>query len=165
MIVYWLYDDNCDDPKKHGYIGVTEEPSRRIRQHKRSKRFPKNGFNMKVLFEGSVEECLEKEQELRPTCFTGWNKAPGGGMPPSHKGKPKSLETRKRMSEGRKGMKFSDEHRANLRLARSKQIRRPMSAETKRRISIATTGSPKTLTKEQRQALSDRAALLHTYKA
>lgn len=160
MIVYWLFNEHCTDPTKHGYVGVTVEPDRRLQRHRRSKSFPK-GFQMTTLFEGTETECLQKEHELRPDVFIGWNKVSGGGLPPSHKGKTRSPETRKRMAEGRKGMKFSDEHRQKLRIARAKQIRSPMSAETKQRISLATKGTPKTLTPEQKQAQRERASTLH----
>jgi len=52
------------------------------------------------------------------------------------KGIPKSLETRKRMSEGSKGKIMSKEARLKMSLAKAGKKRRPLSLEIKKKISI-----------------------------
>jgi hypothetical protein len=80
-VVYWAYDDTCDHPADSGYIGVTE--NRRIRRDQLRRnyvRFPPD-VKMKILFEGTREECLDLERRLRPRANMGWNKNAGGVAP------------------------------------------------------------------------------------
>lgn len=62
----------------------------------------------------------------------------------ANKGKKRSLETRKRISEGRKGIVFSQEHRKNISLAQSgekhKNWGKKFSSETKDKMKVAATG-------------------------
>lgn len=76
--VYWIYNNDCIDISKHGYIGVTKHPDIRSRVHeRRNKNIPKN-VTMKIIFVGTRQECFDKELEFRPTAGIGWNKAIGG---------------------------------------------------------------------------------------
>jgi hypothetical protein len=85
-----------------GYVGitVTEGRGNRIWGHfnkLRNKSHPnshlQNAYNLykelevDIVFEGTEEECIAKEIELRPIKEIGWNILEGGGMPPNHSGK------------------------------------------------------------------------------
>ena len=89
-------------------------------------------------------------------------------MSEAHKGKkrkPFSKETRKRMSQARKGIKFSEEHRKNLTIIRNKRTDKPMlgkkhQEESRRRMrlkKLGTKASEKTKKKMSR-------SLKKTYK-
>lgn len=76
--LYWIYNDDCKDPKSDGYIGITENIEKRFKQHlSRNERIPKDA-KYKILYEGSREECFNLESEYRPTKCIGWNSAAGG---------------------------------------------------------------------------------------
>jgi hypothetical protein len=74
-VVYWLFDDRCICVMRHGYVGVSTRWANRLRRHKRG-RFPT--FCWKLLFDGSLADCLLFERQLRPMPGIGWNEAPGG---------------------------------------------------------------------------------------
>jgi hypothetical protein len=93
--VYWLYDERCVCPCRHGYVGISLNVERRVRTHR--KRFP--DCEWKVLFEGTKFDCVRVEYQLRPTFDIGWNRARGGnkgnpGTGAGLYGKPKSAEHR-----------------------------------------------------------------------
>jgi hypothetical protein len=46
-------------------------------EHIRSRKFP--SFQTKVLFDGTLKQCLREERRYRPASHIGWNTAPGGG--------------------------------------------------------------------------------------
>lgn len=75
--VYWIHDESCFDVKQHGYVGVTNDPKRRLATHLRKNRVPA-GSSITVLLEGTREECFEYEKLLRPHRSIGWNSAVGG---------------------------------------------------------------------------------------
>lgn len=76
--LYWIYNDECLDPKVDGYIGITENVETRFKQHlSRNSRIPKN-VQYKILYEGSREECFNLESVYRPSKGIGWNSAAGG---------------------------------------------------------------------------------------
>ena len=75
--VYWIYDDSCIDEKLHGYVGVSYNPEKRYKIHIKRNRVP-NQSSMKILFEGTRNECFEFERSMRPTKSIGWNNAIGG---------------------------------------------------------------------------------------
>jgi hypothetical protein len=76
--VYWIYNDECKDVNTDGYVGITENVDNRFKTHlKYNKRIPKDA-KIKVLYEGSREECFNLEYEYRPTKGIGWNSAIGG---------------------------------------------------------------------------------------
>ena len=75
--VYWIFDNNCIDEKVQGYVGVSYDPQKRYKTHVRKKRVPEQS-NIKILFEGSRDDCFEFERILRPTKSIGWNNAAGG---------------------------------------------------------------------------------------
>jgi len=95
--LYWIYNSSCDEPQFSGYIGVTLNPTTRFRNHLRSKRVP-DDCQIKILFEGSREECFSLENELRPTKNIGWNNAVGGSHGWKH-GFTHSSLTKEKMKE------------------------------------------------------------------
>jgi hypothetical protein len=79
-------------------------------------------YKVEILFEDlSLEEACLKEIELikiygRKDLGTGIlvNMTDGGDLPPSHKGKVRSDDFRKKCSESNKGRKLTDEHKKKL---------------------------------------------------
>jgi hypothetical protein len=87
--VYWLHYEEHTDVTIDGYVGVSTEFSNRLETHKKNKdnfvvrNAANSGYMLAdIIFEGTVEECLNKERELRPDNFIGWNICRGGGKPP-----------------------------------------------------------------------------------
>lgn len=139
MILYWLYSDDCKNPETDGYIGITNDVKRRSYEHKKITRFPKE-YQVKVLFEGTKEDCQSLERELRPIAAIGWNIVPGGGIPPSQIGKKRSPET-------------------------LEKLKRPLTEEIKKKIGQANKDKPKTLTSEQRLFRRDQMKYARSFKA
>lgn len=119
--VYWLFTDETKDPYKHGYIGVSVNPKRRLKEHFSNTRkcaltdaikVYKDVIKMKVLHDNlTLEEALLLENDYRKEDFTGWNTVSGGGMPPSHKGKKKPKHSERMSGENNPffGKKHTDE--------------------------------------------------------
>jgi hypothetical protein len=76
--LYWIRDDNCDDPSVHGYIGLTKNIESRWYNHRRSGNFPPSA-TIEILYEGSRAECAKRERHYRPSANVGWNRSNGGG--------------------------------------------------------------------------------------
>src|SRR5215831_668881 len=91
-VVYWLYDERCVCPWRHGYIGTTVTWPRRLYRHRTESEFPSDTFQGQVLFRGTVKQCLKLETEMRPRAQIGWNTLPGGLGGFAGKGVPKSAE-------------------------------------------------------------------------
>jgi predicted GIY-YIG superfamily endonuclease len=93
MKVYWIKLSTHTDVRSEGYVGISKDPVRRMREHKKSKYRIGNHLrrhpdaDLVILFEGSEEECIAREKELRPVDGIGWNIVSGGGMPPNHTGR------------------------------------------------------------------------------
>lgn len=142
--VYWLHLPEYTDLASQGYVGKSVNTAVRWKAHRKSKAFPA-AYVETILFEGTEQECLRREHELRPRAGIGWNRIPGGGQPPSQKGKKQGSRV------------FSDEHRRNLSVAHlghtpwNKGVSYPLSEkqwtamrnpEVRRRISIAKLTQP-----------------------
>jgi hypothetical protein len=97
-IVYWLYDETCIDPKQHGYVGMTVDWPHRMHRHRCESDFLPKQFQGRVLFEGTINQCLDYETEMRPTAGIGWNRLPGGLGGHASKGIPKSAEHRAKIA-------------------------------------------------------------------
>jgi hypothetical protein len=65
------------DLSYEGYVGITNNPNRRCREHEMSRRFPEN-TKFTILSRGTKEMCFREEARLRPNSRMGWNIAPGG---------------------------------------------------------------------------------------
>jgi predicted GIY-YIG superfamily endonuclease len=142
--VYWIHLKDHTDPTEEGYIGVTSNLDRRFKEHKKSKNpilleaMKSEEIVMDILFVGSYKCAFLREKCFRPKKNIGWNIASGGSAPPNQKGVPKSLETRKKMSQnnvGMKGKKHSEETKAKYREDRKNRIGTPHTEETKRKLS------------------------------
>ncbi len=46
------------------YVGITVKPKTRLWEHKKSKRFEMGIKTFEILFEGSYQECWDKEEEF-----------------------------------------------------------------------------------------------------
>ena len=73
--VYWVYDRTCNCSDE-GYIGVSEQPEKRLCQLRRA--LGRNKAHILILFEGSRKACLRRERWYRSRRNVGWNKARGG---------------------------------------------------------------------------------------
>ena len=114
MYVYWIKRDCHTDPKTEGYIGVTNKSlEERFRVHSKyvKKRSHVNKAIQKyddvdivLLHEGTDEECLRMEHNLRPKENIGWNIAKGGSVPPMM-----NEETARKIAQTLKGRKRSAE--------------------------------------------------------
>jgi group I intron endonuclease len=100
--VYWIRHNKHSDVLTEGYIGITNNLNNRLRYHKERNTNKKlrNAISkyqdeiiVDVLYEYDTEdEALQKEEELRPKEFIGWNLAPGGGKPPRIKDYPEAID-------------------------------------------------------------------------
>lgn len=160
MYVYWIRSQEHKDILTEGYVGITNTPSKRFSEHKGSKRkvgkaIRKHSIETcEVIFEGTEEECIAKEIELRPSDGIGWNTTKGGGLPPTTfsktKGHVKSEAARKgwteerraKQSEFMRGNKITPhETSSELRQKRSEIAKQRMSDPVNRaRISQKLTG-------------------------
>jgi hypothetical protein len=77
--VYWVFEDkDCFTfPHNAGYVGVSEDPTRRWHGLRTAKTAPKTA-KLLILYEGTREECLRREYQLRPSLRIGWNTLRGG---------------------------------------------------------------------------------------
>lgn len=86
-VVYWLYDERCICPWRHGYIGVSIQFDARLQRHRNRAGTRKSAvgipliFDHKIPFVGTLDECLALEEKLRPHVRIGWNRARGGRKP------------------------------------------------------------------------------------
>lgn len=132
--VYWLYKDETDNIFKDGYVGISKNSKVRFYQHK--KRFGE--FKTKIIFYGSLEQCLALEFQLRPTPGIGWNKACGGfeGYRLGHSKETINLIKLKRATQiaPMSGKSHSEAAKTKIKNSNIGKIR---SNETKARIKIA----------------------------
>jgi hypothetical protein len=98
-VVYWLYNDGCICPWRHGYIGISVRWPQRLYRHKiDGTHFRVKDTKWRILFIGTQDQCLELEKQLRPHLGIGWNKAYGGETTGKGiRGIPKSPEWREKM--------------------------------------------------------------------
>ena len=94
-VVYWKHLPDMTDYYIDGYVGITNNFDRRMREHKRASelnsllriheqmRIYNDEIKTSIIFKGNYNDCLEYEEELRPRWHIGWNMAIGGGRPGS----------------------------------------------------------------------------------
>jgi hypothetical protein len=105
--VYWIRHTNMSDFMTEGYIGVTNNPTRRIANHKTKLRNGKHdnlhfqrAYNIdedliiEYIKEGPEHECYAFEEQLRPHPCIGWNINKGGTKPPTAIGNRYALGSR-----------------------------------------------------------------------
>jgi predicted GIY-YIG superfamily endonuclease len=145
--VYWIHLKDQWDPTEDGYIGVSQDPEQRFKQHRKTTN-PMLAEGMKnpdvvmdIMFVGSYECAMMRERCFRPRPNMGWNINIGGKVPPNQKGKPKSEKTKLLISQnnvGMKGKKHSEETKEMMRLNRKKNpsfAGKKHSEETKKKLS------------------------------
>lgn len=100
-VVYHICKPEDEGDYSKGYIGVAEDLEARLDRHfggysgasllfRAIKKYKELSYA--IIYEGPREQMLYVEEYLRPVERMGWNLAPGGGNPPSHKGVPKTEE-------------------------------------------------------------------------
>lgn len=120
------------------------------------KKYGVENFKRETLFVfETTEQAYTKERELVNEEFIlredTYNVTVGGKIPPNHRGKPKSEEHKRKISEAQKGKVVSDETKQKIKKARIKQTI-VHSEETKQKIGAAHRG--KTVSEETKQKLS-----------
>jgi group I intron endonuclease len=95
--VYWIRLHEHSDVKSEGYVGISNKPKRRFKEHCKGERdgilsnavrkYGAENLVLDVITEGiSFQEAKRLEKELRPKMRIGWNVMTGGSVPPSNKG-------------------------------------------------------------------------------
>lgn len=141
-LVYWIHCPEHKDILSQGYIGVTQNISRRLNEHQlfTNNKHLTNAWNKyekiitSILLKGSEEYCYYIENLLRSKENIGWNIAIGGNKPPMGKGNKGSKFTRN---------PFSAEHKHKLKLAKIGNTNAKgskYSDEIKKQMSIARKG-------------------------
>jgi hypothetical protein len=140
--VYGLHIFALLDPQRsrnihtQGYVGITKDLARRLKEHNRRPNFLQ-GRTVEVVLQGDKSFCRKLEAELRPKRNIGLNIAEGGGMPPNVSGIRRSIETRKKLAAnnvGFRGRKHSDETKLKMWLAHQKLGGKPHTEETKQKL-------------------------------
>ncbi len=166
MFVYWIKRTCHNDVYTEGYIGITDNPDRRYKEHQKFSNKNKklvhafrkyDDISYVVLKEDTEENCKLLEFELRPDVQIGWNIVPGGDKPPINRGtwvgKKLTDEHKRHVSEGMK-LSWSKRERTSktIKIPKTLKAKRnqtgsanPMfgkthSEETKRRISESMKG-------------------------
>jgi predicted GIY-YIG superfamily endonuclease len=127
-LVYWIHYTSHTDPYSEGYVGVTNNLTKRKSAHKKN---PINPIIPRALNKGAVfsileenltrDEALQLETGYRPTPRIAWNIAAGGLMPHDKRGMKYSEEHCRRISEGTKGLPKSQKDRERLLQTNTKQ--------------------------------------------
>lgn len=130
--VYWIHFPEYSDINFEGYVGVSINPAKRLKEHfytskKQNKnnyfynilkKYPKNIIQT-IIFQGEESQCYLLENELRPYKNIGWNSNIGGDKPPSKLGWKPSKETLEKRSKSLKNIVRTDMWKDNL--SKSKQ--------------------------------------------
>jgi hypothetical protein len=155
--VYWVRQAEHTDIFSQGYVGITNNFTRRMKDHKRGgeNAYFRNAINMygwdnlvkEVIVIAEEDYCLDLEKKLRPTNEIGWNLTQGGGIPPSFLGKKRSdsfvLKLKNRV--------FSDETKKKMSIAMTgnqNNLGNKRSAETKKKLSEGKLGNKHCLGKQ-----------------
>lgn len=141
MIVYWAKAQHHTNILKEGYVGVTNNLERRIKDHNKytnkhlQNALQKYNVIFTIVVKSSNNICIAIEKFLRPVPNIGWNICAGGGLPPSTKGK-KLLYRKRSVPAWNKGKKcpqiskalkgrcnpHSELHKLNLRKPKANKI-------------------------------------------
>ncbi len=102
--LYWIRAPHHTDIHTEGYVGITDNPQLRLRNHSKRPSNPHLANALKkydvvseLVLEGPREYIALCEFDLRPSAGIGWNVAVGGDEPPSQSGKLRSEETKCKM--------------------------------------------------------------------
>lgn len=170
-IVYWIHSNEEIDINTQGYVGITNNLSRRIKEHHVSKKDMMFGRKVDIFLFGEMQYCKQIENELRPRKKIGLNIAAGGGMPPNMAGIKKSDKTKLLMSlnnVGMKGkfhsektkMKMKESHKNDLGKPHTEASKKKMSDIAKQRKHQPMTG--KKHSEKTRQLISAKAKMRNT---
>jgi hypothetical protein len=98
--IYWIHLPEHTNMKLEGYVGVSINPKKRFKNHKKAaikgkhenshlqNAFQKYGDKViqHLIWVGEEDNCYINEEILRPEPRVGWNINKGGIKPPSQKG-------------------------------------------------------------------------------
>ncbi len=135
-LLYWIHNDLETNIHTQGYVGITKDLARRLKEHNRRPDFLQ-GRTVEIILHGDKTICRKLEVELRPKRNIGLNIAEGGGLPPNVKGIKRSSETRKKLAAnnvGFRGRKHSEESRLKMRLSHQRLGGKPHTEETKQKL-------------------------------
>ncbi len=90
MFIYWIRLPEHKNILEEGYVGISNNPSKRLKSHKTRSNNPHltNCFKkypnivMDIILEAEESFCKDIELKLRPAKNIGWNIEKGGGLPP-----------------------------------------------------------------------------------
>ena len=77
-VLYWVHLPEHQDMFKEGYIGVTPNLQKRIREHKHKFKAYADKLIFDTIIIAEQTYCYSMEKMLRPLRNIGWNKAIGG---------------------------------------------------------------------------------------
>lgn len=142
-LIYWIHSDQEANIETQGYVGITKDLTRRLKEHRRKHNFLDNR-TADVFLYGDKLYCKQIEKLLRPKRNIGLNIAEGGGLPPNVKGIKRSNKTKAKMKAsmvGFKGRQHSEETKTKMREAvriphlHTEQTKKRMSEIAKNRTS------------------------------
>ena len=135
-LIYWIHNDSETDIKTQGYVGITKNLKIRMRDHSSKVNFLE-GRTVDIFLYGEKNYCKEIEYQLRPKKYIGLNIAAGGGIPPDATGIKRSEKTKLLMSQnnvGFRGRKHTYETKRKMSESR-KGFGKPHTEETKNKLS------------------------------
>ena len=138
-LIYWIHSDQETNIEEQGYVGITKDLTRRLKEHAKRPNFLDNR-RVDIFLYGDQLYCRQIEKSLRPNRHVGLNIAEGGGLPPDHTGRKLSALHRQKIKDnmvGFKGRTHSEETKLKMSLSQKGRPGRVQSEETKRKISMA----------------------------
>jgi len=124
--VYWIRHTNHKDPYLEGYIGLTNNYERRIKEHfsikydniltKAIKKYNNDLVHEILYCDLSEDEAKKIEKKYRPKMRIGWNIMSGGNIPPNNKGKKRPDMSKRMIGKNNPfyGKKHSDEYKRKV---------------------------------------------------
>lgn len=117
--LYWIYSSDHCDPSLHGYIGISNQPHKRLRAHttdtalvgsvKVREFIEQHGLDnlhhQIILQNLTLDEAKEMERRYRPKPLIGWNIQKGGGHTPDCTGREHTSETKLKIGKSNKQTK------------------------------------------------------------
>ena len=134
-LIYWIHSDQEVNIETQGYVGITKDLDRRLKEHAKKPNFLDNR-KVDIFIYGDQLYCRQIEKSLRPSRHVGLNIAEGGGLPPDHTGRKLSASHRQKIKDnmvGFKGRTHSEETKAKMRAV--KRTPHLHTEETKKRLS------------------------------